>query len=52
MSDIQQAVWCDTPEIKRKTTGINYLKEIHNLVENKKNVRKRWQKSKGKIKTN
>ena len=45
MIDIQQAAWNNTPQIKRKTIGNNYPKEICDLVKEKRKARKEWQRS-------
>lgn len=43
MNDVQQAAWANTPQIKRKTVGNNYPKEIKELVVEKRKIRRRWQ---------
>lgn len=43
--DVQQAAWNNTPEIRRRTAGINYPKEIRDLIKEKRRARKEWQKS-------
>lgn len=44
MIDIQQTAWNNTPEIKRKTIGVNYPREIRDLVKDKRKARKVWQR--------
>jgi hypothetical protein len=41
VKDIQQSAWENTPEIKRRLKGNNYLKEILELISEKK-ARKKW----------
>lgn len=43
--DIQQSAWNNTPEIKRRTIGNNYPKEIRDLVAEKRKARKKWQRT-------
>lgn len=45
ITDIQQSVWSNTPELKRKTTGLNYPKEIKTLITSKRKARRKWQES-------
>lgn len=40
--DIQNAAWSSTPEIRRKTAGMNYPKEIKELLAVKRKLRRRW----------
>jgi hypothetical protein len=40
MKIIQKAAWKNTPVLKRKTMGNNYLKEIRELVAEKRRARK------------
>ncbi|KAL1448307.1 hypothetical protein WDU94_003690 [Cyamophila willieti] len=43
VEDIQYSAWDNTPDIAKKTTTINYPKEIISLVREKRRARKRWQ---------
>lgn len=43
--NIQQAAWSNTPEMKRKTVGNNYPKEIKELVAEKRKARKKWHRT-------
>lgn len=43
ITDTQQAVWENTPEVKLKSKGNNYPKEIHKNDNEKRKVR-RWHK--------
>jgi hypothetical protein len=40
--DIQQSAWENTPEIKKRTKGNNYPKEIRDLIAKKRKARWRW----------
>jgi hypothetical protein len=40
--DILQAAWENTPEIKRRTKGKNYPKEIRDLIAEKRKARRKW----------
>lgn len=42
VEDIQKLAWASTPEIKRKTIGNNYSKEIKDLIREKHRWRKKW----------
>lgn len=41
-SAIQHAAWKSTPTIKRKLKGLNFPKEIKNIIAEKRKLRKRW----------
>ena len=43
--DIQQSAWENTLEIKRRTNGHNYPKEIRDLIVEKQKARCRWQQT-------
>lgn len=45
VENIQSSAWENTPTIVKKYTGINYPKEITDLVAIKRRARKRWQRS-------
>lgn len=45
INNIQQAAWKNTPEIKRRLTGNNYLKEIRDLIQEKTKLRRKWQQT-------
>lgn len=41
--DLQQSAWNNTPTLKPKTPGLNYIKEVRDLVHEKRKARKKWQ---------
>lgn len=43
--DLQQSAWNNTPKLKPKTSGLNYIKEIRDLVHEKRKARKKWQQT-------
>lgn len=45
VKDIQKAAWESTPEIKRKTKGNNYPREIRDLLSKKRKSRRKWQQT-------
>jgi len=40
--DIQQSAWGNTPEIKGRTQGNNYPKDVRDLIAEKRQARWRW----------
>lgn len=42
---IQNAAWCSTPSIKRKLKGLNYPKEIKELITEKRKLERKWQQT-------
>jgi non-homologous end joining protein Ku len=42
---IQEIAWNNTPQIKKKVIGNNYLLEIRKLIEQKRKARRTWQKN-------
>lgn len=45
VTDLQQSVWNNTPILKPKTPGLNYVKEVRSMVQEKRKARKKWQQS-------
>lgn len=43
--DLQQSAWNNTPTLKPKIPGLNYIKEVRDLVQEKRAARRRWQQS-------
>jgi hypothetical protein len=39
---IQEAAWNSTPVIKTKLKGLNFPKEIRNLIDEKRTLRRKW----------
>jgi hypothetical protein len=42
---IQEAAWNSTPGIKTKLKGLNFPKEIRNLIAEKRKLRRKWHQS-------
>lgn len=42
---VQQTAWECTPEIKRRTVGINYPREIRELIKERRRARRIWQQT-------
>jgi adenylate cyclase len=42
---IQEAPWNSTPIIKSKLKGLNFPKEIRNLIAEKQKIRRKWHRS-------
>jgi Ribonuclease G/E len=42
---IQEAAWNSTPVIKTKLKGLNFPKEIRNLIAEKRKLRRKWHQS-------
>ena len=45
VTDLQQAAWNNTPMLKSKIPGLNYLREIREMVTDKRKARRRWQQT-------
>ncbi|KAI5720084.1 hypothetical protein M8J77_001627 [Diaphorina citri] len=45
VKDIQSSAWENTPEITRKLRGLNYPREIVNLVREKRRARSKWHRT-------
>jgi hypothetical protein len=45
MTAIQEAAWNSTPVIKTKLKGLNFPKEIRNLIAKKQKIRRKWHQS-------
>jgi hypothetical protein len=45
MTAIQEAAWNSTPVIKTKLNGLNFPKEIRNLITEKRKLRRKWHQS-------
>ena len=43
--EIQQSAWENTPEIKRRTNGNSYPKEIRDLIAEKRKARRGWKQT-------
>jgi hypothetical protein len=43
---IQEATWDSTPAIKRKLKGLNFPKEIEDLITEKRKLIRKWHQSK------
>jgi hypothetical protein len=45
MTVIQEAAWDSTPAVKRKLKGLNFPKEIKDLITEKFKLRRKWHQS-------
>lgn len=43
--DLQQGAWNNKPKLNSKTPGLNYLREVREMVAVKRKARKKWQQT-------